>query len=166
MKRLLILVCLLTLPSTGEATSAVPVPRKPKPKLEFEGLPKKHLMINKEVTFRLIATHVDLKDVVVQVVYRPGSKVAVTDDLKLPADGVLKWTPRHEGLVLIKAMKYKQDKKGKVLKDKNGEPIGELEGKIPCAVKFEGVPILGVVIFVIAFLSLFGGLGYAVIRGS
>lgn len=173
MKKLIALGCLFALLIVGEVGSAEKKSAEEKPSLKLEGVPK-HLPIHQEISFKLIAKNVKLKDLdlMVKVTYRPGSKVAKVEDITKSLtpvsdqEATLKWTPSSEGIVQIVAIQPKKDEDGKIVKDKSGEVVAELQTDADCAVQFADTPVLGVVIFGVAFLVLFGGMAYAFIRGS
>lgn len=91
---------------------------------------------------------------VISVTYRPNSEVSINETLpkKVGEEGTVKWTPTAEGTVTIKV--------------RLPEKHVDAEGVKDCSVRFDGMPLMGVIIFTIAFVVLFGGLAFALIRGA
>ncbi len=128
----------------------------PKPKLEVTVTPK-HPSIGQETEIAVEIVELEKGQVVrtpvegaeITIIYRPNTQVV--DDktkLKTGVDGTVKWRPTSEGIVSVQAVH------------------GEMKDVGDCAVKFKGIPTLGVVIFAIAFLVLFGGMTYSLYKGA
>ena len=96
-------------------------------------------------------SHPQLESFGVSVTYRPNSAAPVRDEIGSPnANGILSWTPRMPGITTLKAVAAGGDK-----------PL-ELSKNV--SVRFEGFPPLGMLIFALAGLTLFGGLGWVLTK--
>ena len=128
---------------------------KAKPELAIS-VSDKHPTIRRAVSIEVTATATTVQGVEINAVYRPNSKAKQeetisTKEADVSADGtklIVRWTPTTEGIVLLTAKK------------------DSLQATTSCAVRFDGMPALGVVIFIVAFFILFGGLAYAFVRGN
>lgn len=98
------------------------------------------------------------KGATIQVTYRPNSKVEQTVTLpdKVGEDETVTWIPTDEGVVKVEA----------IIPRANPEAPPIAKRSLECAVRFDGMPVLGVFVFFLAFVVLFGGLTWSLIRGA
>jgi hypothetical protein len=84
-------------------------------------------------------------DADVTATYRPGSRVSRTDDLgRTGSEGVIEWTPRKAGIVTLRAVW-------------SGEDGTERTASINASVRFDPVPVSGLVVLTVAGILLLGG---------
>lgn len=99
------------------------------------------------------ASYPRLQDFTVTVTYRPNSDAAQVEVLGNPNDnGIITWKPRHAGITTITA---------------EAPELGEFEAvKLSknVSVRFGSFPPLGLFIFTLAALTLFGGLALVLFK--
>ena len=93
------------------------------------------------------------------VTYRPNSKVERTEVLTehLSRRGLLAWVPSDEGIVMIHFEQTIRDSAGDLVVDRRNGESRTLVAATTCAVRFNGTPWSGVVVFSIASFVLLGG---------
>lgn len=140
------------------AKKPAPAKRAPaKKKVSYAVLvtPKKKLMVNKPATVTVTADKQPLNGARIAATYYPSSKVAFTVIEKLRTDtgGTLQWKPTHPGLVIVKLVKEDG-------KDKEGKPKYKTLASSTVGVRYSGIPLGGLVVFLVAGFLLFGGMTF------
>lgn len=90
----------------------------------------------------------------VSVTYRPNSMVSRTEELGNPdANGYLTWTPKDAGVTILKAtLPGSKDK--------------DLSFSKQVSVRYGSFPLMGLMIFLLASLTLFGGLAWTLVKSK
>ncbi|MBT9546460.1 MAG: hypothetical protein IV090_13810 [Candidatus Sericytochromatia bacterium] len=147
MKRTLILGMLLLF--CFFSLQAIATPEKP-------GIGIKDNYPLKDQAIQIYVSHatVPLERFQVSVTYRPNSMVSRTEELGHPdANGYLNWTPKDAGVTILKAtLPGSKDK--------------DLNFSKQVSVRYGSFPLMGLLIFLLASLTLFGGLAWTLVKSK
>jgi len=100
------------------------------------------------------ASYPHLEKFEVKVTYRPNSETSKEEILSAPNDnGELIWTPTEAGITLIQAQAPALTEGGESVKITQN-----------ISVRFGSFPVMGMLIFVLAALALFGGLILVIVK--
>jgi hypothetical protein len=110
----------------------------------------------KDQAIQIYVSHatVPLERFQVSVTYRPNSMVSRTEELGNPdTNGYLSWTPKDAGVTILKAtLPGSKDK--------------ELSFSKQVSVRYGHFPPMGLLIFLLASLTLFGGLAWTLVKSK
>lgn len=89
------------------------------------------------------------------VTYHPFSTTEITRVAQMRTDsgGILSWTPQWAGLVVLTARLSNGN-------DKQGRPRYQIVASTTLGVKYQTLPLSGLVVFLVAGIFLFGGMAY------
>ncbi|PIQ26265.1 hypothetical protein COW36_15260 [bacterium (Candidatus Blackallbacteria) CG17_big_fil_post_rev_8_21_14_2_50_48_46] len=145
MKRIFLFLLFCLLPLMAWAT-----PEKPGIGVETE-FPMKGQPVQIFVSH---ATWQRLEEFQFSVTYRPNSMVSHTQELGHPdPNGYLTWTPADAGVTILKATIP-------------GSKEKDLTITKQLSVRYGQFPLLGILIFLLAAFTLFGGLAWTVVRSK